>query len=181
MSSDAVGKAKDFLVGRIIDQAGRENLPLTDGEISMFGFSEPSASPKQSDAGAVLERGYGDEAYETKIAHLLKSVYEHDIADGLKPDWDRHLDEIANEDMYLLVMLEKAGIMKTTTSFLLPDWRMAMGLIPALILVTLGIVVAFTPFGARLIPNVFLRLGMLVVLWTIPFLIGLFRRRSADS
>ena len=181
MSSAAVAKAKDFVVGRMIDQAGRENVPLTEGEIRMLGFSEPSASGSQTEAEAVSEPHYDDEAYETKIAQLLKSVYERDVAGGLKADWDQHLDEIADEDMYLLVMLERAGIMKTTTSFLLPDWRMAWGLVPALIFVVLGIVVAFTPFGARLVPNVFLRLGILLALWCVPFLIGRFGKRSAGS
>jgi len=181
MSSDAVAKARQFLADRILDQAKRENVPLTGIEIQMLGFPEPSAAAGGKAAAAPFEPDYDGEAYESKIAQLLKSVYERDLQTGLKPDWDRHLDEIADEDLYLLVMLEKAGIVKTTTSFLLPDWRMAWALVPALIFVALGIVVAFTPFGARLVPNIFVRLGILVVLWSAPFLIGWLRRRSVAS
>ena len=181
MSSAAAGKAKDFLIDRILDQARRENVPLTDVEIQILGFTEHFASAGNKEVATVLGHDFDDEAYESKIAQLLKNVYERDLESGFKPDWDRHLDDIADEDMYLLVMLEKAGIVKTTTSLLVPDWRMAWGLVPSLIFVALGIVAAFTPFGVRLVPNVFLRLGILVVLWCAPFVIGWLRRRSAGS
>jgi hypothetical protein len=181
MSSAAVAKAKDFIVDRIANQAARENVTLTDVEIQILGFTEPTAGTGNKEIAAVFGQDFDDETYESKIARLLKNVYERDLEGGLKPDWDRHLDEIAHEDMYLLVMLEKAGIVKTTTSLLLPDWRMAWGLVPTLIFVALGIVVAFTPFGSRLVPNVFFRLGILVVLWSAPFLIGWLRGRSAGS
>lgn len=177
----AVAKAKEFLVGRIVDQARCENVSLSEVEIQMLGFSESAASPVGTDTPSTFERDHDDEAYETKIALLLSHVYDRDVEGGLKADWDRHLDEIADEDLYLLVMLEKAGIMKTTTSFLVPDWRMAWGLVPTLIFIVLGIVVAFTPWGARLVPSIFLRLGILVVLWSAPFLMSWFRRRSVRS
>ena len=181
MNSAAVAKAKEFLIDRLVDQGRRENAALTDAEIRVLGFSEPSATASESEASKTLEPDYGDHSYETRIAQLFRNVYERDVESGLKPDWDRHLDEIANEDLYLLVMLERAGIMKTTTSLILPDWRLALGLVPALIFVALGILVAFTPFGTRLVPNLFLRLGILVVLWSAPFLISRFGRPSSDS
>jgi len=180
-ATSAVAKAKEFLVDRVVDQARREKVSLSDVEVRMLGFSEPAASAAGTDTSSTFERDYDDEAYETKIALLLNHVYDRDVEGGLKADWDRHLDEIADEDLYLLVMLEKAGIMKTTTSFLLPDWRMALNLIPTLIFIALGIVVAFTPLGARLVPSIFIRLGILVLLWSAPFLIGWFRRRPAGS
>jgi hypothetical protein len=181
MSSAAVTKAKDFIVERIVNEARRGNVSLTDLEVQILGFAEPSASAGNKEAAAVFGHDFDHEAYESKIAQLLNNVYERDLEGGLKPDWDRHLDEIADEDMYLLVMLERAGIMKTTTSLILPDWRMARGLVPTLIFVALGIVAAFTPFGARLVPSIFLRLGILVVLWSAPFLIGWLRKRSSGS
>ncbi len=180
-ATSAVAKAKEFLVDRIVDQARCENVSLTDAEIRMLGFSESTAGAAPMDASGISESDFDEQAYETKIALLLNHVYDRDVESGLKADWDRHLDEIADEDLYLLVMLEKAGIMKTTTSFLLPDWRMAWSLVPTLIFIALGIVVAFTPLGARLVPSIFLRLGILVLLWSAPFWIGWFRRRSARS
>ena len=179
-ATPAVAKAKEFLTDRVVDQARREKVSLTEVEVRMLGFPESAASAAGTDTSSTFEHDH-DEAYETKIALLLNHVYDRDVEGGLKADWDRHLDEIANEDMYLLVMLEKAGIMKTTTSLLVPDWRLARGLVPPLIFVVLGIVVAFTPFGARLVPSIFLRLGILVLLWSAPFLIGWFRRRTARS
>jgi hypothetical protein len=180
MSSMTVAQARQFLVDRVVDEAKREGVALTDVEIRMLEFSEASASPEDKEAAAVFERDYNDEQYENKITLMLRTVYERDIESGLKPDWDESLDELALEDMYLFVMLEKAGIVKTTSSLSLPDWRLLRGLVPALLFIAAGIIVAFTPFGTRLLPNLYLRLGLLVVLWAAPFLIGKFKGKPIE-
>jgi hypothetical protein len=180
MSPITVEQARQFLVDRVVDEARREGLALTDVEIRMLEFSEASASPEDKEAAAVFEREYDQEQYENKITLMLRTVYERDIESGMKPDWDQSLDELALEDMYLFVMLEKAGIVKTTSSLVLPDWRLLQGLLPAFAFIAAGIIVAFTPFGARLLPNMYLRLGLLVVLWAAPFLIGRFKRKPID-
>ena len=173
-------QARQFLVDRVVDEAKREGAALTDVEIRMLGFSEASASSDDKEAAAVFERDYNKEHYENKIALMLGSVYERDIESGTKADWDQSLDELAEEDMYLFVMLEKAGIVKTTTSLSLPDWRLLRGLVPALLFIAAGIIVAFTPIGARLLPNMYLRLALLVVLWAAPFVIGKFSGKPTN-
>lgn len=180
MSPITIPQARQFLVDRVVDEAKREGVPLTDVEIRMLAFSEASASPEDKDAAAVFKRDYDDEQYEGKITLMLRTVYERDIESGMKADWDQSLDELLEEDMYLFVMLEKAGIVKTTTSLSLPDWRLIQGLLPALAFIAAGIIVAFTPFGAHLFPNMYLRLGLLVVLWAATFLISRFRRKPID-
>ena len=48
MSSAAVVKAKRFVINRIVDYAKRNNVPLTELEVSMLGFAKTSASQRDS-------------------------------------------------------------------------------------------------------------------------------------
>ena len=50
--------------------------------------------------------------------------------------------------LYLFVMLERAGLVKTTSHLAMPDWRMMVGFIAPLICVALAILVV-TPLGGR--------------------------------
>ncbi|HEY1897984.1 MAG TPA: hypothetical protein VGG62_17020, partial [Terracidiphilus sp.] len=74
MSTSAVVKAKRFLINRIVDQAKRADVPLTEVEIAMLGFAEASASQKDLEARTVFKRDYDDEKYESKITRLLRDV-----------------------------------------------------------------------------------------------------------
>jgi hypothetical protein len=170
MNGTAVDKAKSNLIGRIVDEAKREGVVLSDVEVQMLGFAEDSANPRELEAAQSFAQGF-DEAYEARITKLIFSVYDRDCKSGRKPEWDQWLDEIAEEELYLSVMLEKAGLLKTTSSLRLPDWRLILGFIPILIFVALALFVAFTPLAARLIPNDFLRLGLCLLLLSAPFLI----------
>lgn len=82
MSTPAVVKAKRFLINRIIDQAKRANLPLTEVETRMLGFSSASANPAELEAAAVFDRDYDKEKYEAKISRLFHDVYEMDKSAG---------------------------------------------------------------------------------------------------
>src|ERR1700756_3724297 len=92
---------KQFLIGRVLDQAGRDGISLSDVEVRMLGFCEATASTEDMEAAAAFEREYDDEQYESTIAGLLRKVYDRDVADGRKEEWDRSLDSLADEDLYL--------------------------------------------------------------------------------
>jgi hypothetical protein len=81
--------------------------------------------------------------------------------------------------MYLLAMFERAGLVKTTSHLVMPDWRLLLGLVPALACIALSVVTAFTPPAARLIPNTFLRLAIAVLFLFAPFLLGKLRGNRA--
>lgn len=173
--NESIETAKLFLIGRVLDEASQEGISLSEAEIRMLGFSEAEASARDMEAAAELDRQDDDERYESTIAELLRKVYDRDIAAGMKEKWDRSLDDLESEDLYLLVMLERAKIVKTTTSLVLPDWRLMMGLLPILIFVAMALVVAFTPWAERLISNSFLRLGICVLLLVAPLLLNKIR------
>ena len=175
----SVASAKQFLVGRIAAEAERERAPLNEIEQNMLAFSEAGASEQELESARAFERDFDDKEYEGRIARLARIVYDRDVAAGRKAEWDEALDELESEDFYLMVMLEQAGIVKTTSHLRLPDWRLLVGFAPALACVALAAAVAFSPLGSRLIPNDTLRLVVAVVLLLAPFALGKLRGRRA--
>jgi hypothetical protein len=161
-----------------MEQTKRDGVSLSDVEIQMLGFTETTASAKEMEAAAVFERDFNDEEYEAKVAMLLKRAYQQDMKSGEETAWDSALTELADEDLYLLVMIERAGICGSNPFSYLFDWRFILGILPACIAVSAGIVIVFTPFGARLIPNELLRLALLILLLVSPFMIGKVGRKT---
>jgi len=177
--SMSIAEAKQFLADRIAAEAEREGAPLDDAEKEMLSFGEAEAGVKALERARKLERAYNGEEYESRIARLAKAVYDGDVEAGRKAEWDEALDELAAEDLYLFVMLERAGLVKTTSHLVMPEWQMLAGFLPPLICVALAIV-AVTPLAGRLIPNIAVRLGIAVVLLLTPFALGRLRRGRAD-
>jgi hypothetical protein len=176
----SIAGAKGFLIDRILDQAKADGVALSDVEVRMLGFSEAAANSKDMGAAADFERDHDDEQFEGMVADLLRKVYERDTNAGLKEDWDRSLDALADEDWYLFVMLEKAGIVKTTTFVSLPNWRMLWGLVPAGVCVGLAIFIAGSSWSQRLIPNSFMRLGICVLLLLVPLVLNRVGSKRAE-
>lgn len=166
--SATAAEAKQFLVDRISAEAEREGAPLDAKEKEMLGLGEAEASERND-----------DEAYESRIAELAKAVYDRDVEAGRKAQWDEALDELAAEDLYLFVMLERAGLVKTTSHLVMPDWRMLVGFLPPLVCVALAIVVAVTPVGGWLFPNLAIRIAVAVALLLAPFALSRMRGKRA--
>lgn len=182
MSTSAVVKAKRFLVNRIVDQAKREDVPLTEVEVAMLGFAEASASQRELEAQAVFKRDYDDEKYAAKITRLLRDVYELDKKMGRDEIWEQSLTTVADDDqdMYLAVILKKAGLREPPQPWYLPEWRTLRELAPTIALVLAGIVVVFTPFGVNLVPNPILRVVVALCFWVAPLLINKLTDRQAE-
>lgn len=179
MSLPEFESAKAFLIERIVDEAQRAGIALSRDEVKMLGFEVGSATPKQMEAVQTFDNEYDDEQFELKIVGLIRAVYDRDVNAGRKAAWDEALDDLGDEDLYLAVMLEKAGLLKTTSSLSLPNWRLLVGLLPAGVCVALAAVVAFTPLAARWIPNDLLRLGLCALLMTAPFFVRKWTLRSS--
>lgn len=105
-----VEAAKEFLKTRIVAQAVEEHISLSDAEIATLTYSEPNASQSERELADKVDVTVGTDAYEQKIAGLLRRVYSHDTERGLRADWDRSLRALRNEDLYVLVMVHSAGI-----------------------------------------------------------------------
>lgn len=172
--------SKQFLIDRIVDQAKLENVPLTDVEIRMLGFAELSANPKDIEAAQVFERDFDDGEYETKIATLIRHAHDVDEKTGNNDAWDEALARIAVRDLYIHVMLERAGLEKSGPAALLGDWRFIIyGLLPVGLPLVAAVMIGFSPLGAQLIRSETLRLVLAAMLVAAPFAISRLTKRGS--
>jgi hypothetical protein len=126
----SVKDAKDFLAGRIIDQADREGAPLTDVERKMLYFSESHSSlPGMSDIYDEFDRDYDQTVYEKKMAAIARRAYRHDWHDDSEDAyrWLGAIRRLKSEDHYLSVILHQAVIRPPYDSMKL--WLSALGLV----------------------------------------------------
>ncbi len=172
MSTPAVVKAKRFLVNRIVDQAKRENVAFSEVETLMLVYAPATASPTEQQAASAFERGYDKEKYEAKISHLFRDVYQMDKSLGRAEIWEQCLDALAQEDIYLAAIIRKTGLRQQPVPWYLPNLRSMRRYLTAIIMVGAGILVAFTPFGERLVPNPILRTFLVLCCWLTPWLIS---------
>ena len=171
-------KAKKFIVDRILDQAKRDGVPLNEVEIRMLGFAEESASATDMAAARTFECEIDDKRYEKTVAELIRRAYRWDKKNNVIEAWEQSLDALADKDLYLAVMIERAGISGTSGLANLFDWRLLVGIIRALAFVAFGSFIAFSRTGETLIPNDLLRLAILIACLIAPLLVYRLRRKT---
>jgi hypothetical protein len=100
--------ARDFLIGSIISQSELEGTPLTEVEKKMLYFSESATSvPDMTQVSEQFDRDYDMEAYEAKIAGLVRDFLAQarkQAPDGLAA-WHEAVRMLKDKDMYLMVMI----------------------------------------------------------------------------
>jgi hypothetical protein len=101
-----VREAKDYLAGRIAEEAKREQIPLSEIERKMLYFSETDQTlPGMLEINAEFERDYDNTEYERKIAGLIRHIEARD-ADDEQENWDTAADKLSEGDNYLSIMLD---------------------------------------------------------------------------
>lgn len=116
MSEDKFGsirEALEFLVGRIVAEAKREGVSLSDVERKMLFFSETGWTlPDMKEVSSEFDRDYDQDKYEVKIAGLIqrylrrvKTENEQDLS-----TWNEAVDKLSGEDHYLLVLINAAHL-----------------------------------------------------------------------
>jgi len=108
--SQPAESAKKFLISKVLRQAVSDGVMLSDIEKQMLNFSEGAASAADIETVANLDSEYDGDAYEAKIARLLRRAYQHDAKLGQTHQWQDALNALRSEDWYILVMLQRAGI-----------------------------------------------------------------------
>ena len=106
-------EAKEFLVSRIVQEATREGVSLSETERKMLYFSEGFWTlPNMLEVNDEFERKYNNEEYEKKIAGLIRSAHKHDLGEGGEWGdlWSDAISTLDKEDHYILVMVAQAGI-----------------------------------------------------------------------
>jgi|SRR5579859_3496064 len=131
-----VDEAKEFLIAKVIAQAQRENVPLSDTERKMMHYSveKPSVADEVADQFPDEDSGY-----EEKIALLLRHAFQHDKSEHV--DYINALRELKKEDHYLTIL---AGNALNTTSLRVQD-RNPLDLL-RLLLSALGVIVVLMVF-----------------------------------
>lgn len=113
MTTETKHSAKDevsWLVSRVAEQARADTVRLTQSELEQLSFSEETASPIQVAAAEDFDAENDVSAFEAKIAKLLGSAYKQDIEKGDQSAWHKHLAALRDKDVYILVMVDQAGI-----------------------------------------------------------------------
>jgi hypothetical protein len=101
-------QAKEYLVERIVAQARREQVPLSEIERKMLYFTESGWTlPGILEVNAEFERNYDYEEYEQKIAGLVRQIeMQNATANGDEQSrWNDAVVKLSEGDHYLLVLI----------------------------------------------------------------------------
>ncbi len=100
-------EAKEYLAGKIAEEAEREGVPLTEIERKMLYFSETDWTlPGMLEINAEFERDYTDSEYESKIAGLVRKIEARDSDDEQEMrTWNQAVEKLNEGDNYLSIML----------------------------------------------------------------------------
>jgi len=101
-------QAKEYLVDRIVAEAHREQVPLSEVERKMLYFTETGWTlPNILEVNAEFERDYDNDEYEGKIAGLVRQIdMRNEISGGDdQAKWDDAIVKLAEGDHYLLVLV----------------------------------------------------------------------------
>jgi hypothetical protein len=104
-------EAKEFLISRIVTEAQREGVPLSDVEVKMLYFSETGwAPPDFMEVNEAFERDCDTGEYERKIATLIRnfSTAAHENSPDDFDAWEQAIEVLGLEDHYLLVLISIA-------------------------------------------------------------------------
>ena len=106
-------EAKEFLISQIVEEAQRENIPLSEVERKMLYFTESGWTlPDIMKVNEDFDREYDQDEYEHKIAKLVTKADKR-IRKGVRDDYDKWWAAIRfleREDHYILVMIRLAGL-----------------------------------------------------------------------
>jgi hypothetical protein len=101
--------AKEFLVGRIVAEAKREGVPLSETERKMLYFSETAWTlPDIMEVNDAFDRECDQAEYEEKIGALVRCFrdWAAKTAESDLDSWDEAVQTLINgEDHYLLVLV----------------------------------------------------------------------------
>ena len=115
-------EAKKFFADKIIVEASRQGISLSDAQRYMLFWSESDAdfkiNPKMN---AAFERENTDNDYERMVVKLIKKAYHRDINTDktLRDDWRKAYSTLKKGDHYILVMLKYS-----LGSSLVPWWKL---------------------------------------------------------
>jgi hypothetical protein len=106
-------EAKEFLISRIVSEAQRENVLLSDVERKMLYFTESGWTlPEMDVVSADFDRDYDQNECEQKIARLIRKAAKHDRKKSREEydAWWSAIRFLKGGDHYISVMIGIAGL-----------------------------------------------------------------------
>jgi len=104
-------RAKEFLISQIVEQAQRDNVPLSEVERKMLYFTESEETlPDMLEVNEQFEKEYNTAKYEKKIAGLLRNAFRRNREESTESEsrWNKAVADLRKGDHYLLVMLDQS-------------------------------------------------------------------------
>jgi hypothetical protein len=96
--------AKEYLIGRILAQADRDGVSLSDVERKMLYFSETGWTlPNMMVISQDFDRHYNQHEYEDKLGEVIRHVRDYAQGKHGDEDWNEAVNRLRGEDHYLLV------------------------------------------------------------------------------
>ncbi len=125
-------EAKEFVVAKIVEEAQREGVPLSEVERKMLYFSETDWTlPDIMEVSDEFDKEYDQKDYEKKIAGLIRGLVRRIRRDN-REEYDLWLDAIgvlSLGDHYVLVMVKQAGALPRPRHDLLRLWMTGLALV----------------------------------------------------
>jgi hypothetical protein len=106
----SVAETVGFLSSRVAEQARSDSVPLTDIELRQLSFTEETATAEEIAGARAFDEANDTDQFEAKITRLLRSAFDQDVQRGMRATWEKHLAALRNHDVYILVMVDEAGI-----------------------------------------------------------------------
>jgi hypothetical protein len=106
----SVNEAVEFLSSRAAEEARKDSVSLTDIELKQLSFTEETATAEEIAGARAFDEANDTDKFEAKIARLLSNAFHHDVRRGMLATWEKHLAALRNHDVYVLVMVDQAGI-----------------------------------------------------------------------
>jgi hypothetical protein len=103
--------AKTYLVGQIVAQAKRDNIPLSETEEKMLYFSETDWTlPDIQEVSEAFERESNSVEFENKTAELVRRylAFAREQSPSDLSLWNEAVEVLRKGDHYLLVMVDMA-------------------------------------------------------------------------
>jgi hypothetical protein len=104
-------RAKEFLISQVMEEAQRENVPLSEVERKMLYFTETEETlPDIYEVNAQFDAEYDGAEYEKKIAGLLRKAFRRNGKESVEGErqWKHAVSDLRKEDHYLLVMVDQS-------------------------------------------------------------------------
>lgn len=124
-----IREAKEYLAGKIAEEAEREGAPLTDVEQKMLYFTESGWTlPDMMTVSAEFDRDSDQDEYERKIAGFVGRIVARNDGgnEQEREDWDSAVERLGGEDHYILVLSDAAPLQSGPGSPILDRLRLFM-------------------------------------------------------